>query len=444
MAKNNRTTVAVAETDDELMLELVPRNCKLQRYTKQTVKPLTVDGEIIAYASPDSTFAVTKRLFDEARKSILIGIYDFTADYMKELLLHAMERGVKVSLMLDIDSKEEQALFDDLAEHGARCVPAPSCASKIIHYFRSSHEKVIIIDGEWALVQSGNYSVNSIPFNEQEAGGSHFRTGNRDTGLAVQSKELASLLTKILLGDMKLETDAEGEEAVAVAEEAPSTEILERVVVRRPPELFPSKAFTPPAAVRVTPVLTPDNYMDVIPRFLESAKRSIFIEEQYIKWAQPAVAKLLAAIQKAVAKSPGLDVRVILARPLSRGAKFAKDVKEIEGLSKFGLKMGSHVRILNPQHFVHCHNKLIIVDNNSVLVSSQNWSDAAVTENREAGLLVEYPAVARYFAAIFESDWEHGLTELDVEALEPELLPASQLNGNAGVYRLSRGDYTEV
>ena len=41
-------------------------------------------GKIMAYASPDSTFAVTKRLLDSAQQSIVIGIYDFNADYMKE------------------------------------------------------------------------------------------------------------------------------------------------------------------------------------------------------------------------------------------------------------------------------------------------------------------------------------------------------------------------
>ena len=37
----------------------------------------------MAYASPDSTYAVTKKLLDSAQRSIVIGIYDFRADYMK-------------------------------------------------------------------------------------------------------------------------------------------------------------------------------------------------------------------------------------------------------------------------------------------------------------------------------------------------------------------------
>src|SRR5262245_33311115 len=126
--------------------ELVPRNCHLETYESIEVPSFTAGDEIIAYCSPDSTYAVTKRLFDQAKKSIIIGIYDFSADYMKELLLDALRRGVKVKLMLDIDSREEQQLFDDLVDAGIEGEPAPSCASHRIHVFSSSHEKVIVID----------------------------------------------------------------------------------------------------------------------------------------------------------------------------------------------------------------------------------------------------------------------------------------------------------
>src|SRR5947207_3249164 len=103
---------------DIFIPELVPRNCILAHYAKVKVPEVAVDAEIIAYCSPDSTFAVTKRLFDAAKKSIIIGIYDFSAAHMKELLTNALQRGVKIKLMLDIDSKEEQQLFDELNDLG--------------------------------------------------------------------------------------------------------------------------------------------------------------------------------------------------------------------------------------------------------------------------------------------------------------------------------------
>lgn len=57
----------------------VNRMCELDSYEKRTIPDVTVRGDIIAYASPDSTYAVTKKLFDAAKKSILIGIYDFSS-----------------------------------------------------------------------------------------------------------------------------------------------------------------------------------------------------------------------------------------------------------------------------------------------------------------------------------------------------------------------------
>ena len=137
--------------DDGLgALEAVPRGCKLLDYSPnriKNIKPVDTSGEFIAYASPDSTYAVTKKLMDAAKKSIQIGIYDFTADYMKEILLNARQRGVKVTLMLDVDGDTEQELLDELKKFGCKTVTAPSCATQHKKpFFRSSHEKFIIID----------------------------------------------------------------------------------------------------------------------------------------------------------------------------------------------------------------------------------------------------------------------------------------------------------
>ena len=151
------TTIAPAEilSDTASFAELVPRNCTLQQYDKIQVPSFKISGKIITYASPDSTFAVTKRLFDKAKRSILIGIYDFSAQHMVEIVLGALERGVTVSLMLDIDSENERKVFNKLKRYGVECVPAPSCASRRVSYFASSHEKVIVIDDEWTIIQSG-------------------------------------------------------------------------------------------------------------------------------------------------------------------------------------------------------------------------------------------------------------------------------------------------
>src|ERR1043165_6575764 len=100
LVRRDDTLEAVA-SDSLVEIEAVPRGCKLLDYSPNTIKNIKsfdIWDELIAYASPDSTDAVTKKLMDAVKKSIQIGIYDFTADYMTEILLNARQRGVKVTL----------------------------------------------------------------------------------------------------------------------------------------------------------------------------------------------------------------------------------------------------------------------------------------------------------------------------------------------------------
>jgi phosphatidylserine/phosphatidylglycerophosphate/cardiolipin synthase-like enzyme len=434
-------------------LELVNRGCKLLDYSKKAIKkiePFDISEEMIAYASPDSTYAVTKRLMDAAKKSIRIGIYDFTAGYMKDILLNAMHRGVKVTLMLDLDGATgEDKIFDDLGKFGCRTVAAPSCATRHKKpFFRSSHEKFIIIDNQWVLVQSGNYSKASIPLNEKDGGDKeHFVKGNRDMGVAIRSAALCAFFSKVLDKDVKLELGEGALESVEAARrERAGVDLIEAVPKLLPTKLFPSKSFKPASPVSILPILTPDNYMKEIPSFLKEARSSIFIEQQYIHSQDDAVVELLSAIRAAMdvaqAKGKTLDVRIVLGKVFGGEKGLAKETKNQENIRKrFGLKLGANIRFIDTKRFIHCHNKLIIIDNRSVLISSQNWSNAAVRENREAGLLIRLPEMARYFASIFASDWEVAQKKLPAKA-EPESVALEAVSADKFM-EVNLGDYVQ-
>ena len=51
------------------------------------------------------------------------------------------------------------------------------------------------------------------------------------------------------------------------------------------------------------------------------------------------------------------------------------------------------------------HNKGVIVDDRKVLVSSINWNSNSPNFNREAGVIIDHPGVARYFREVFDDDW---------------------------------------
>src|SRR2546422_2978796 len=175
-----------------------------------------------------------------------------------------------------------------------------------------------------------------------------------------------------------------------------------------PAELFPSKRLTSSAAISVAPVLSPDNYMKRVPDFLRSAKKSILIEQQYIRSEHPEVVILLDAIKAARQKNPALDVRIVLGK-LFAAKDVPKEKKNLDTLrTTYGLRLRQHIRYIPVNRFVHCHNKLVIVDGTAVLVSSQNWSRTGGAQNREAGVLVWYPERARDHAKNFVWERERG------------------------------------
>jgi hypothetical protein len=266
---------------------------------------------------------------------------------MMDILTSALQRGVTVSIMLDLDNRKgEPDLWEQMLDSGITGTPAPSCASKEAKYFSSCHEKVIVIDNEWTLIQSGNYTDNSIPKNEIDgcdpADPQSYVPGNRDMGIAIKSVELAGFFTGILQGDMKLQLDG-------MRREAPSEPLVEGVSItlkaskpsKLPPHLFPSRQLVLDDKIDVVPVLSPDNYMKIIPDFLASATEPVYLEQQYIRSTQPGIKKLLGSIQTARERNPDLDVRIVLSLPYSASDK--REIASIQGLGDFGFEIGKHV-----------------------------------------------------------------------------------------------------
>jgi phosphatidylserine/phosphatidylglycerophosphate/cardiolipin synthase-like enzyme len=218
----------------------------------------------------------------------------------------------------------------------------------------------------------------------------------------------------------------------------PAPQVFLAAPAERVPQLFRSEEFRPASRIRVRPVLTPDNYVEEVTELLRGAHSSVLIQQQYIRARQPETARLLAVLRQRLDEVPGFDLRIVLGRTFD-----ADDLVHVDALtSDFGLQPNQHVRFINLNHFVHCHNKLVIVDAERVLVGSQNWSDHALTRNREASLLLDYPELALYFGRIFESDWQHATAE--PSAPHAALLHGVAVVGERPLVPLELGDIVEV
>jgi phosphatidylserine/phosphatidylglycerophosphate/cardiolipin synthase-like enzyme len=53
------------------------------------------------------------------------------------------------------------------------------------------------------------------------------------------------------------------------------------------------------------------------------------------------------------------------------------------------------------------HNKGFIIDSNTVVVSSQNFSPDGIQFNRDAGVIIESAPLAQYFQSVFLADWNN-------------------------------------
>ena len=99
----------------------------------------------------------------------------------------------------------------------------------------------------------------------------------------------------------------------------------------------------------------------------------------------------------------GIDVKVIL----NYNPRYEATNEKCNLTKQYFEENGIEVKFIysNWSYFCNIHNKGMIVDNKSVLISSINWNENSVTRNREAGIIMENEDVAKYYTDVFLYDW---------------------------------------
>jgi len=145
--------------------------------------------------------------------------------------------------------------------------------------------------------------------------------------------------------------------------------------------------------MKIQPILTPDNYVEHIMPLIMSAKRSFYMQTQYIHPSNKAGDEGLAGLIEAVAQKiqDGLDVRLIMS--------------QYETMDKLELLQGANIDLAHVRIQANVHNKGMIVDSAIVALGSQNWSADGVIRNRDATLIIYNEEAAKYWEQIFLHDW---------------------------------------
>ncbi|MDN7013679.1 phospholipase [Methanoculleus sp. FWC-SCC3] len=354
--------------------------------------PETFEGvAVTAFAAPDCSYEVFSAAVAEAEREILVNVYEFTDEKMAKDLISARERGIAVTVLLEGGpvggvSAEGRAVAGALNRSGIPVLSMTTTDAAHAKY-RYDHAKYLIIDGSTVLLGSENFKPGGYP-----AAGLQ---GNRGWGVLLEDTGLAAYFREVFL------FDAGGGDIVPL--EGTAAELYTPWAPDYTVEFTPCRA----EGARVTPVVSPDTSVLIL-ELIEGAKESIAIEQAYItnETACDFNPYLAAAIN---ASRRDVSVRVLLDSVWFNTEGDADNDEMVEVINRLaaaeGLPLEARLADLEANNLNKVHNKGVIVDDRAVLVSSINWNANSPAFNREAGVIIEHPDIAAYYAAVFEDDW---------------------------------------
>jgi hypothetical protein len=399
--------------------------------------PVTDNVTLTLHVSPEAGWRELAKFFEgDDYERITVGMYNFTAPHIIDAVRTAVEPNSRqMTLTLDRKSDdlgggtkkddwpEEKVMKTLKHDAGDRFKWTPASVSGPGRLFATSyHIKVAVLSGRadrgraatlrdkrfW--LSSGNWaSSNQAPLDDQEhplesLTWADVRNYDRDWHAVVVNEKLAKTFRNHLEQDFTDCDTLARQEAVAPTLPdliVPEDYFLEAPRMMRDYKPFPPKVIT--GRLKVQPVLTPDNYPDVVLPLIKGAQDSVlFINQSFDIKEDPTqipehYRPLLDALLDRQKKIR--DVRIIFRSGYGKERDVFRNAVEF-GFDKKRIKF-----------FGTCHTKGIVVDKKRVLLGSQNWTGAGTKPNRDASLLIESEEAAKYFADIFEFDWNNVATD---------------------------------
>ena len=232
--------------------------------------------------------------------------------------------------------------------------------------------------------------------------------GNRDWGVIVDSIDLATIVLERMAFD-----------------EDPSELHVEDSTYQQPTESYITP-FSYPAG-EVTQAISgpisgelltcPDDCMIGLSDLIDSADSEILLSLQYLEmdwywgWQEN---PLLDSLEDAAAR--GVSIRLAI------NQHYADENDEIrEVVNELNDWNGDVEAILMSENDTveKLHNKGVIIDGESVLISSINWGDNSILRNREMGLIIHSQEVTAPYEAAFWEDWNRFdmTTDTDIDGI---------------------------
>jgi phosphatidylserine/phosphatidylglycerophosphate/cardiolipin synthase-like enzyme len=382
----------------------------------EPLNPVQTTTTITAHVSPDAGFTTLTAFLHGTKHSLVIGMYDFTSGPILALFKSVLTGTKTLQMVLDnpppnatrdqLDSQTVQELNTALGSRSkiARALAGDDTLVSAEMFPTSYHIKVMVRDNAALWLSSGNLNNSNQPDITSPP-----KTEDRDWHVIIEDPGLAKLFAAYLNQDFK------SAQAYQISENAALTEAVSDAAAKLAAETTSVQVPAPAPKtgtvaaktfanieVNVTPLLTPDTltpgtagqYVTNMIKLIESAKKTLYVQLQYIEASLPTgvYPTLLQAIAARVAA--GVDVRLI--ESLDYGEPWAEKMKDA------GVDLTANIS-LQP----NVHNKGFVIDSSAVVVSSQNFSPDGIQFNRDAGVIIESVPIAQYFENVFLADWNN-------------------------------------
>ena len=340
-------------------------------------------GSVRAFVLPDNPDLPAEGLRG-ATQRILLGGYTLSSERIASTLIRAHQRGVEVQVLLEGDpvggrTRAEARQLDRLTEAGIDVAVVAGPRARVDYH----HAKYAVVDDR-ALVMTENWKPAGTGGN-----------ASRGWGVVTEQGPIVDNLTATFAADRgwRDSRDWEAFRAGKTYERGESAM-----------GTYPTNFEAATVAVNRTELLrTPDNGGDRLVGELDDAEHSIDVVQASLgAWDGRFPTALRRAAQR------GVDVRILLSSAwYSKEENRAAVHRFREWASR--TNAGLSIKLARPDgRFEKIHAKGAIVDDETVLVGSLNWNDAAATSNREVMLLLHGREVAAYYGDVFEADWTAG------------------------------------
>jgi len=351
-------------------------------------EPKTVgDKRIEAFVLPDAADASLDAI-QETDNRLYLAAYTLESERVVGELIDAHQRGVDVAVLVEGGpvggmSDRQADRLDELVDAGVDVQVMTGDQTR----FRYHHAKYAVADDR-AVVLTENWKPSGT-------GGAD----NRGWGVIIESPKTADELAAVFDHDAGWDDTTDWTNAREEIETYDHDTATGEFDQHHPPKTT--------TADELTILAAPDNALEYLVEEIDAADERLLVVQPRI--SDTDFRLLRAAIRAA---DRGVEVRILLGSEWYDEAdneQLASELRERADDADSPLE----VRLADDtDRFGKIHAKGIVADETAV-VGSLNWNNNSATNNRELSVVIEDPAVADYYAEVFDGDWEGGKARAD-------------------------------